>query len=279
MHQVVFPLAATLLAANAYGQACPASLYEKSDASRRSLIGVQIISKELPTAGGPNHLLAPVDDGEAGAVWNFRKPIGSDAHWIRCSYQGSQVEVTKRVDPDASACWKMRIGSDKPDSELVIAGCASLTGNCPLVASVKTMPMKETAGVDASYDKLVYDDRCEPTLMQALYDLTKMRDPRQAPFDSRFVVSDAAVFILLRRRNLNLESILPADVAGRLEERGVYAYFDYVETTAGRQFVIARVHELVGKQAARSELQDPAATMTDQQHAEQDQQEGQAKQQ
>lgn len=129
---------------------------------------------------------------------------------------------------------------------LSASGCASssLEVGCPAVESVKTIPIKDGSGYDDVYERLLRDDTCEPQLIRALSDTRKMKDPRQAPIDSRFAVSDAAIFILLRRHQLGVESILPVEVADRLKDEGIYAYFDFVSTPAGRRFVITRVKEL-----------------------------------
>lgn len=129
---------------------------------------------------------------------------------------------------------------------LSASGCAtgSFESGCPAVESVKIIPYKEGLGYDAAYERLVRDDTCEPGLIRALSDVKKMKDPRQAPVDPRFAVSDAAVFILLRRHQVNVKSILPIEVAKRLKDQGIYAYFDFVSTPAGRKFVIAKVEEL-----------------------------------
>ena len=130
---------------------------------------------------------------------------------------------------------------------------AGETGVCPEVASVRLIPLKKGSGSDPVYERLIQDDNCEAKLIQALDDLTKMRDPRQAPIETRFVVSDAAVFILLNRRRVEIETILPDKVAAQWESRGIYAYFDYVATPAGRRDVIARVKEIIaGKTASNS---------------------------
>ena len=124
--------------------------------------------------------------------------------------------------------------------------CASSShkGECPAVESVKTIPFKDGTGYDDVYERLIRDDACEARLIRALGDTRKMKDPRQAPIDPRFAVSDAAVFIFLRRHQLRVESILPVEVADRLKDQGIFAYFDFVSTPEGRKFVITRVKEL-----------------------------------
>lgn len=110
---------------------------------------------------------------------------------------------------------------------------SSLSGECPAVESVKTIPFKDGSGYDDVYERLVRDDACEPLLIRALDDTRKMKDPRQAPIDPRFAVSDAAVFILLRRLQLHVESVLPVEVANRLKDQGIFAYFDFVSAPEG----------------------------------------------
>lgn len=129
---------------------------------------------------------------------------------------------------------------------LSASGCASssLEVECPPVESVKTIPFKEGSGYDAAYERLVRDDTCEPGVIRALSDVRKMKDPRGTPTDSRFAVSDAAIFIMLERHQVNVESILPVEVADRLKDQGIYAYFDFVSTPAGREFVITKVKKL-----------------------------------
>lgn len=121
---------------------------------------------------------------------------------------------------------------------------SSIKGECPAVESVKTIPFKDGTGYDDVYERLIHDDACEPLLIRALGDTRTMKDPRQAPVDPRFAVSDAAVFIFLRRHQIRVEAILPVEVANRLKDQGIFAYFDFVSTSEGRQFVITRVKEL-----------------------------------
>ena len=132
----------------------------------------------------------------------------------------------------------------------LLGGCAAAAEDssvCPTVASVKLMPMKPGLRADPAYERLLRDDNCEATLIRALDDLTKMRDPRQAPIEYRFVVSDAALFILVDRRHIEIETLLPDEVRANWESRGIYAYFDFVATPAGRQYVITRVKEVLAK--------------------------------
>ena len=134
----------------------------------------------------------------------------------------------------------------------LISSCALRAGGdtavaCPRVESIKTMPFRGDRGVDPAYDRLRFDGACEGVLVASLSDTQKMADPRQMPPDERFVVSDAALFILLERHGISVESVLPAEVAMRLKSRGILAYFDYVASPAGRDQVISRAKLQVGK--------------------------------
>lgn len=101
--------------------------------------------------------------------------------------------------------------------------------------------------LDAAYDKLRFDGACEGGLLDALGDTREMTDPRQAPPYDGFTIADAALFILLERRSIGLDQVLPRDMAARIEDRGVYAYFEYVTTPEGRRDVVERVERLVAK--------------------------------
>ena len=118
---------------------------------------------------------------------------------------------------------------------------------CPRVDAVKTMPFRDERGIDAAYDKLRFEGACEGGLLDALHDSRKMADPRQAPPYEGFSIADAALFILLERRSIELEQVLPDEVAARIKDRGVYAYFDYVATPKGRRDVVDRVERLVAR--------------------------------
>lgn len=107
------------------------------------------------------------------------------------------------------------------------------------------MPFRFEYGIDPAYDRLRSDDACEYILVESLDDVSKMPDPRQAPIYEGFVVGDAALFMLLERRGLEFESVLPSDVSLKLETQGVCAYFSYVDTPAGRKSVIAKVKEII----------------------------------
>jgi hypothetical protein len=107
------------------------------------------------------------------------------------------------------------------------------------------MPFRDERGLDVAYDRLRFDDPCETVLIESLGNLQKMRDPRQTPPDERFVVGDAALFILLWRRSWDIEQVLPHEVSAQLKDQGIAAYFDYVATPAGRRAVAARVERLI----------------------------------
>ena len=131
-----------------------------------------------------------------------------------------------------------------------LGACASTadvgsTVSCPHVESIKTLPFRGERGVDPSYDRLRFDDACEVVLIRSLDSVKKMADPRQMPPDQRFAVGDAALFVLLERRGLEVEAVVPAEVAERMRRQGIYAYFDYVATPGGRSAMVSRVKELI----------------------------------
>lgn len=74
-----------------------------------------------------------------------------------------------------------------------------------------------------------------------------MADPRQMPPEHRFTVADAALFILLERRSLEIEQVLPVDVAASMKQQSIYAYFDHVATPVGRSTVVDRVKHQVAQ--------------------------------
>lgn len=121
------------------------------------------------------------------------------------------------------------------------------TARCPRADAIKTMPFRDEHGIDAAYDKLRFEDACESELLVSLNDVRTMADPRQMPPDERFTVADAALFILLDRRSLAIEQVLPDDVAARMKGAGISAYFDYVATPQGRSEVVDRAKRLVVK--------------------------------
>lgn len=132
------------------------------------------------------------------------------------------------------------------------ASCASSSDvnvamACPSVESIKTMPFRDERGVDGAYDRLRFDDSCEEMLISALSSTQKMADPRQMPPDERFVVADAALFVLLERRGIEVEAVVPEEVSKRMESQGIYAYFDYVASPAGRDRVTSKVRQLVNR--------------------------------
>ncbi|HKS58137.1 MAG TPA: hypothetical protein VJS12_22770 [Steroidobacteraceae bacterium] len=113
--------------------------------------------------------------------------------------------------------------------------------HCPLVGAINTIPFRGERGADAAYDRLRFDDACERVLFDSLDDAQRMPDPRQMPPEHRFTVADAALFILLQRRSIDVDQLLPPDVAARMQERGIEAYFDYVATPSGRSAIVDRV--------------------------------------
>jgi hypothetical protein len=53
--------------------------------------------------------------------------------------------------------------------------------------------------------------------------------------------------VLLERKGLAVEAVVPAEVAERMRGQGIYAYFDYVATPGGRSAVVSRVKELIDR--------------------------------
>ena len=107
---------------------------------------------------------------------------------------------------------------------------------CNRVAEIKVLPMKDARGLDATFDALVDAGvRAVPCLIDKVTDETSMTDPRQAPTYSDTRVGDVAFFVAARNAKLDYAAVLPPAVTAKFPERGIYAYFEYVEKPKNRK--------------------------------------------
>jgi hypothetical protein len=85
-----------------------------------------------------------------------------------------------------------------------------------------------------------------------------MQDPRQTPAEPRFVVGDAALFILTENYGIEFAYVLPPDVMANWDRQGVYAYFDYVQVKKNRAKVVARLRALIERVERGAGVNPPA---------------------
>jgi hypothetical protein len=123
-------------------------------------------------------------------------------------------------------------------------------GECPAVDQIKYMPVKDEFGLDRVFDRLRLDRTCEAVLLAAMTDTRPMPDPRYEPTrTNRFVVADAAFFVLWSKYEWKAEQFLPPEIAAKYNSEGVYAYFDYVADPAHRASLAARAKVLVDRES------------------------------
>jgi len=107
---------------------------------------------------------------------------------------------------------------------------------CQRLPEMKTMPFKGEPIDDDVYNGLIaLKEAAIPCLIEKITDTNRMNDPRQAPVYGDFRVGDAAFFILLRLTKVSFEEMLPTQVRSKLEDEGVYAYFEYIEKAENRK--------------------------------------------
>ncbi|TBR36157.1 MULTISPECIES: STY0301 family protein [Dyella] len=72
--------------------------------STKSLGGVQIIYGKLRHGSETNAILRPDVEKDGEAIWNFSRPIGDEELWMRCFYWGSNISLSKRIEPQVQRC-------------------------------------------------------------------------------------------------------------------------------------------------------------------------------
>lgn len=109
---------------------------------------------------------------------------------------------------------------------------------CNRLIEVRKLPFKGERIDDPVYNELIaYGEEVVPCLIEKISDTTPMKDPRQAPSAPDFRVGDLAFFLLSDITNTSLQEVLPEEVVARMDERGIYAYFDYVQREKNRKVI------------------------------------------
>jgi len=126
---------------------------------------------------------------------------------------------------------------------LALAPSVGLTAErCPRVRDIKTWSFYDKPGEDAAFDRLRFTSECDDVVMTAL------RSQRAMPYDwysQLFLESDAAVFLLLRKNDLQFLHILPATEEQAWKQQGIFSYFAYVEKADNRKTLINRLLDLI----------------------------------
>ncbi len=106
---------------------------------------------------------------------------------------------------------------------------------CALISQIREMPFKNEPVEDNAYNRIIaagYD--ALPCLIANVANTTPMLDPRKAPKFPNTTIGDIAFFIFLDTTKESLDKFLPDNVAKKLKERGVYAYFEHSEKIENR---------------------------------------------
>lgn len=137
-----------------------------------------------------------------------------------------------------SACASDGIGGDVKDT-----GMSAEKNICENVEKIREFPLKlDWPTQDASYNALrVNPQAAKSCLIDLITDTSPMVDPRSTPtkFDG-FVVGDLAFFLLSRFNLISFEDVLPDDVREDYQERGYYAYVEWIQKPGSRIELQAR---------------------------------------
>lgn len=129
---------------------------------------------------------------------------------------------------------------------LVLFGCCWPTHGwstsslelCNRLPEIENLPLKaDGPSVDTVYVKIreVHAELVD-CLVDRISDMHVMPDPRSTPGKvSGFRVGDLAFFLLARFGHVGFEEVLPREVHARLPERGVLAYFEWVDKPGNRE--------------------------------------------
>jgi len=117
---------------------------------------------------------------------------------------------------------------------------------CSEIAKIKILPFKGEHINDKVYNKIIANKessiRC---LLDNILNVTPMKDPRQAPLYSGYVVGDTAFFLIINLENLKFSDVLPANVLKKFKKQGIYAYFEYVESFKNRQQLYQKIKAII----------------------------------
>lgn len=92
-----------------------------------------------------------------------------------------------------------------------------------------------------------------PCLVMALSDPRPLDHPQSLPgTKADFTVGDLAFFLLVDFGHVDFMRALPGDVAAKVPDRGVFAYFDWIVAPGNRERLQARVRDQVGTAATAS---------------------------
>jgi hypothetical protein len=121
---------------------------------------------------------------------------------------------------------------------------ASAQSPCDRISEIKILPFKGERVDDAAYNALLASGTSTiPCLISRITDTAKMPDPRQAPIYNDVRVGDVAYFMLIDIAKIDFVSMLPVRVQKAYESAGVYAYFEFVETSRNRVWLQRRLRD------------------------------------
>lgn len=109
---------------------------------------------------------------------------------------------------------------------------------CQLVREIRTLPHKPEFSSDAAYDRLRRSNgAANACLIQLISNEEIIPDPRECgPYrQAEFRLGDLAFFLLWDfNQTLDLDRLLPAAAAQDYRDRGIVAYFDWIEAPGRR---------------------------------------------
>ncbi|WP_408950466.1 hypothetical protein [Lysobacter sp. Hz 25] len=129
----------------------------------------------------------------------------------------------------------------------LLASCSSQGTNakamgkaeaCDSLAEIKSMPLRDGwPETDPAYLKISNNrEVAKSCLLDRISDSTQMMDPRSEPTKvNNFAVGDLAFFLLYEFKMVPFEEVLPGEVTKQLAERGVFAYFEWVNKPGNRR--------------------------------------------
>lgn len=113
---------------------------------------------------------------------------------------------------------------------------------CPRVRDIKTWSFYDQPGEDTAFDRFRFTSVCDDVLLKSL---TSRKAMPYLWYNQRFIESDAAIFLLLRKYGLQFLHVLPSSEEEGWRQQGIYSYFAYVEERNHRTALIARLLQLI----------------------------------
>lgn len=128
---------------------------------------------------------------------------------------------------------------------LALVGCSatSVEKDCDNLLRIESIPMKATYAEILKTQNVQDSKDLDACLADRITDAVVVADPREAPPVQSYMMGDTAFFLLVMKHGWKIEDMIAGPYSSRWKERGIYAYFEYVNVEGNRHALQERVFE------------------------------------